>query len=79
MWIKVVILLAFAGILLSLGSALVFLIRDKGDSNRTLRALTLRIGLSVGLFVFIMVMVATGAITPHGVMPTAAPPSSTGQ
>jgi formate/nitrite transporter FocA (FNT family) len=79
MWIKVVILLAFAGILLSLGSALVFLIRDKGDSNRTLRALTMRIGLSIGLFVFIMVMVATGAITPHGVLPAATTQSSTGQ
>lgn len=74
MWIKVVILLAFAGILLSLGSALVFLIRDKSDSDRTLRALTWRIGLSVGLFVFIMVMVATGVIQPHGVIP---PPAST--
>lgn len=71
MWIKVVILLAFAGILLSLGSALLFLIRDKGDSRRTLRALTFRIGLSVGLFVFIMVLVATGVIEPHGVIPHA--------
>jgi hypothetical protein len=69
MWIKLVILLAFAGILLSLGSALVFLVRDKGDSNRTLRALTFRIGLSIGLFVFIMVLVATGVIQPHGVVP----------
>jgi hypothetical protein len=77
MWIKVVILLAFAGILLSLGSALVFLIRDKGDSNRTLHALTFRIGLSIGLFVFIMVMVATGVITPHGVMPTPTNTSTT--
>jgi len=70
MWIKLVILLAFAGILLSLGSALVFLIRDQSDSNRTLRALTFRIGLSIGLFVFIMVLVATGVIQPHGVVPT---------
>ena len=69
MWIKVIILLAFAGILLSLGSALLFLIRDQGDSRRALRALTIRIGLSVGLFAFIMVLVATGVIQPHGVMP----------
>ena len=73
MWIKLVILLAFAGILLSLGSALVFLVRDKGESDRTLRALTFRIGLSVGLFIFIMVLIATGAITPHGIMPTGTP------
>ena len=78
MWIKIVILLAFAGILLSLGSALIFLIRDKGDSDRSLRALTMRIGLSIGLFVFIMVMVATGVISPHGVVPTPATTSSAG-
>jgi len=70
MWIKIVIVLAFAGILLSLGSALLFLVRDKGDSDRTLRALTFRIGLSIGLFVFIMVLVATGVIEPHGVVPS---------
>ena len=70
MWIKFVILLAFAGILLSLGSALLFLVRDKGDSNRTLRALTFRIGLSVGLFVFIMILAATGVIKPHGLLPS---------
>jgi hypothetical protein len=78
MWIKLVIVLAFAGILLSLGSALFYLVRDKGDSNRTLRALTFRIGLSVGLFVFIMVLVATGTITPHGVVPPAATSASPG-
>jgi hypothetical protein len=76
MWIKLVILLAFAGILLSLGSALVFLVKDKGDSDRTLRALTVRIGLSVGLFVFIMALAATGVIRPHGVVPT---PAATSQ
>lgn len=75
MWIKLVILLAFAGILLSLGSAMFYLVKDKGDSDRTLRALTFRIGLSVGLFVFIMVLIATGAITPHGVVPQ--PPTAT--
>lgn len=74
MWIKVVILLAFAGILLSLGSALLFLMKDQGDSRRALKALTLRVGLSVGLFVFIMVLVALGVIEPHGLMPAPAPP-----
>ncbi len=69
MWIKVVILLAFAGILLSLGSALLFLMKDQGDSRRTLKALTLRVGLSVGLFVFIMVLIAAGVIEPHGLIP----------
>lgn len=79
MWIKIIILLAFAGILLSLGSALLFFVRDKGNSKRTLRALTIRVGLSIGLFAFIMLLVATGAIKPHGLMPSSPPASQTPQ
>lgn len=70
MWIKIAILLIFAGILLSLGSGLFYLVHDRGDSRRTLRALTLRIGLSVGLFLLLMILAATGVITPHGVVPS---------
>lgn len=69
MWVKAIILIAFLGIVGSLASGLVFLVKDHGDSRRTLRALTWRIGLSVGLFVFLMILVATGVITPHGVIP----------
>jgi len=42
-------------IVLSLGSALVFVFRDRSDSKRAVKALALRVGLSVGLFVFLMV------------------------
>ncbi len=38
----------------SLGSALWFLIRDKGDSDRTVKALTVRVMLSLGLFLLLM-------------------------
>lgn len=41
-------------ILASLGSALYYLIKDKGGSDRTVRALTLRIGLSLSLFLLLM-------------------------
>jgi len=68
-WIKVIIIVIFLGIIASLASGLVYLVRDRGNSRRTLRALTWRIGLSVGLFVFLMILVATGVITPHGVIP----------
>lgn len=67
MWIKVLIFVAFIGILFSLGSGLYYLVNDKGgDSRRTLRALTMRIGLSLGLFIFLMVLVGLGVIQPHG-------------
>ena len=70
MWVKIVIILAFLGIVASLASGLTFLVKDRGDSSRMLRALTWRIGLSVGLFAFLMLLIFTGVITPHGVTPS---------
>jgi hypothetical protein len=52
-------------ILGSLASALYYLIRDKGHSDRTVRALTWRIGLSITLFVLLMAGYYTGII-PRG-------------
>lgn len=75
MWIKIIILLAFLGIVASLASGLFYLVNDKGDSRRTLRALTMRIGLSLGLFLFLMILIAFDVIEPHGLYPT--PPTAT--
>lgn len=66
---KILVIVIFLGILISMGSALVFLIKDKGQSNRTLRALTVRIVVSVALFVLLFVLWALGLISPHGVRP----------
>lgn len=74
MWIKILVLAIFFGILISLGSGLYYLIKDKGDSRRTLRALTLRVGLSVGLFAFLMLLVALDVIQPHGLYPQGTAP-----
>ena len=41
-------------IVLSLGSALYFLVRDKGGSDRTVKALTIRVVLSITLFLLLM-------------------------
>ena len=41
-------------IVASLGSALVFMFRERGDSKRMVKALALRVGLSVFLFVTLM-------------------------
>ncbi len=51
---RIVVALAFIGILYSLASALFFMMKDKGKSNRTVNALTARIGLSVLLFLFVL-------------------------
>ena len=69
MWVKIIIVLAFIGIVASLASAMYYLVNDRGNSSRTLRALTVRIGLSVGLFAFLMILIWLGVIEPHGVYP----------
>ena len=42
-------------IVASLGSAVVFMMRDRGGSTRMVKALAIRVGLSVGLFVLLMI------------------------
>jgi hypothetical protein len=61
--VVIVLLLAIVG---SLASALVYLFRDDNDSRRTVRALTVRIGLSVSLFILLLVAYAMGFIEPGG-------------
>ncbi len=66
MALKVVIVLIFAAIVASLGSALFHLSRGQGDTTKLFRSLALRVGLSVGLFILLMVAWALGLIKPHG-------------
>jgi hypothetical protein len=62
---RIIIVIAFIGIIVSLGSALVFLVRDRGNTNRTVNALTVRVGLSVALFLFILFSYWMGWIEPR--------------
>lgn len=62
---RIIILLALAGILLALGSALVYLVRDRGTTSRTVNALTVRVGISVALFLFILFSYWMGWIQPR--------------
>jgi hypothetical protein len=64
---KTLVVAIFIAILASLGSALVFLIKDRGGSTRTAKALTVRIGISIGLFASLFVLWWLGFITPHGI------------
>jgi uncharacterized RDD family membrane protein YckC len=41
-------------IVASLGSAVFFMMRDRGNSKRMVKALAIRVGLSLGLFLFLM-------------------------
>jgi len=60
------IALVFVLILFSLGSALFYLMRDKGTSNKTVRALALRVGFSVALFLFLIAAHQLGWIESTG-------------
>jgi cytochrome bd-type quinol oxidase subunit 2 len=62
---RFLILACLLAIVLSLGSALLHLVRDKGESQKMARALTVRVGLSVLLFVLLMVAWWLGWIQPH--------------
>lgn len=64
---KILVALAFVMIVGSLGSALFFLMRDKGKSNRTVHALALRVGLSISLFLMILAAHYMGWIEPTGI------------
>ena len=68
MLFKVFIILIMIIILFSLGSGLVFLVKDKGQTQRTVRALTWRIILSLSLFILLFIAFALGWIQPHGVV-----------
>jgi uncharacterized protein with GYD domain len=63
---KTFVAVAFILILASLGSALFFLMRDKGKSNRTVQALAMRVGLSITLFLLVLGAYKMGWITPTG-------------
>jgi len=69
MLIKIIAVVALIAIILSLFSGMVFLVKDKGKTERTAKALTLRIALSVSLFGMLMLAVATGHLKPHGIYP----------
>jgi len=62
---RLIAVLILIAIVVSLGSALRQLSKPGGDPQRMLRALTLRVGLSVGLFVLLLIGWKAGVIHPH--------------
>lgn len=69
MSIKIVFITIFIIIICSLGSALFHIVRykDQEQSKKTAKALTIRIGLSLTLFITIFIAYATGLIKPTGI------------
>ena len=63
---KILIVVFLIAIVWNLGAGMYYMMTDKGDSDRTLKALTKRIALSVVLIVLIVIGMLTGFIQPHG-------------
>ena len=64
---KIVILVLLVAVVASLFSGLYFVYKDKGTTNRAVIALTIRIAVSVLVFVILIVSYYFGWITERGV------------
>ncbi len=67
--IRLLLLGLLAAILISLGTGLYHLSAGKGDPQKLLRALTVRITLSVLLFLLLMIAWRAGLIAPRDFQP----------
>jgi apolipoprotein N-acyltransferase len=67
MLIKFLIVVVLVALVVSLFSGLFHLVREEGKSRRMVNALTVRIVLSVALFVLLFIAWRAGLITPHHV------------
>ena len=65
--IKILIVACLIGIIISLGTGLFHLVNDKGNSKKMANALTIRVALSVALFVLLFIARKQGLIQPHGI------------
>ena len=64
---KVLIIAFLILILWNLGAGLYYMMVDKGQTKRTVNALTKRIALSVILILLILLGIKTGFIQPHDI------------
>lgn len=69
MLFKILIIILFIFILFNLGTGLFYMMKDKGQSNKTVKALTWRVALSILVFILLFLAYAAGLIQPHGVLP----------
>lgn len=70
---KIFIILLLIAIIASLASGMFFLIHDKEGGNRVVKSVTVRVILSIALFLFLIIGYLTGMIQPHDINPTPPP------
>ena len=64
---KLLIIAFIILILWNLGAGLYYMMVDKGKTDRTVKSLSWRIGLSVLLILLVAAGIFTGVIKPHGI------------
>ena len=64
---RLIIVAVLLVIVWNLGAGLYYMIVDKGKTDRTVKALSWRIGLSVGLIALVALGIFTGVIKPHDI------------
>ena len=64
--LNILIVVCLIAIVFSLGSSLFHLVNDKGESKKMVKALTVRVTLSVALFILLIIAWSLGWIEPHG-------------
>lgn len=67
MFTKLFIIFIMIIIIGSMARGLLSLMKDSGDSKRTVRALSVRITLSLALFIFLFIGFKLGLIHPHDI------------
>ena len=77
LFVKFIVILLLGFVIVSLFTGLYFLVKDKGQTNRTVNALSVRIGLSILAIVIVVIAGATGVIelNPSPLSGTAVPDS----
>ncbi len=66
--LKTLLIVAFLiAIIWNLGAGLYYMMTDKGESKRTVNALTKRIVISVVLILLLVLAIKMGWVVPHGV------------
>lgn len=66
--LKTLVIVGFLILILwNLGAGLYYMLTDRGETKRTVNALTRRIALSVALILLLILAMYMGWITPHGV------------
>jgi hypothetical protein len=64
--VKIIVIAALVAVVASLFSALYYLYHDKGQGTRMVKALALRVALSIALVVFLLASYHLGWIAPTG-------------